>query len=231
VRGVIRKQVRIAALALAALAIGPMLPASASAQAAPDDRAAAREFAYAAYRLRVAIKARLPAIDQAAAITRSPACRSALRGATPQQERRHLDDLVGVLVDLLAGAMFAPVAEPLQTYQAELDRVATADPALRSGRAAWRASVALYVQVRPLPADLCAQLARWRTAGYGASARPDLQPAAVRRILDGSGTVDAKLHLAAARLVALGVTEGQARRFAGDTLFAGFSAEDLLGLS
>jgi hypothetical protein len=31
--------------------------------------------------------------------------------------------------------------------------------------------------------------------------------------------------------VALGVPEGQARRFAGDTLFNGFSAESLLGLS
>jgi hypothetical protein len=231
VGGVIRNQVRIAAVTLSVLAGALTLAQPASAQVAPDDRAAAREYAYAAYRLRVAIKARLPEIERAAAITRAPACRAALRGATPEQERRHLDDLVGVLVDLLAGAMFAPVAQPLQTFQAELDRVATADPALRSGRAAWRASIALYSQVRPLPADLCAQLGRWRTAGYAASARPDLQPAAVRRILDGSGTVDAKLHLAAARLVALGVTEGQARRFAGDTLFSGFSAEDLLGLT
>ena len=91
-------------------------------------------------------------------------------------------------------------------------------------------SVALYVQVRPLPSDLCAQLGRWRTAGYAAGARPALQPTAVRRILDGSGTVDAKLHIAAARMVALGVSQGQARRFAGDTVFDGFSPEDLLGL-
>ena len=67
--------------------------------------------------------------------------------------------------------------------------------------------------------------------GYAASARPDLQPREVRRILEGSGTVDAKLHFAAARMVALGVTEGQARRFAGDTLFNGFSPDELLGLS
>ena len=52
----------------------------------------------------------------------------------------------------------------------------------------------------------------------------------MRRILDGSGTVDAKLHIAAARMVALGVGQGQARRFAGDTVFDGFSPEDLLGL-
>jgi hypothetical protein len=225
--GVIRKQVCLA-VAAATLLLGA--PQAAGAQA-PDERAAAREYSYAAYRLRVAIKARMPQIDAAAAITRSPACRAALRGATPEQERKHLDDLVGVLVDLLAGAMLAPASEPLRTFQAELERIPTADPALRSGRAAWRTSVALYVQVRPLPADLCAKLKRWRTSGYSAAARPDLQPQAVRRILDGSGTVDAKLHLAAARMVALGVTEGQARRFAGDTLFNGLSAEDLLGLS
>ena len=224
----IRKQVCLVAAALVAV-LG--VPSVAAAQAVPDERAAAREFSYAAYRLRVVIKLRMPAIDQAAAITRSPACRAALRGATPEQERAHVDDLVGVLVDLLAGAMLAPVAEPLQTFQAELDRVPTADPALRSGRAAWRTSVALYQQVRPLPADLCAQLERWRTAGYATAARPDLQPVAVRGILDGSGTVDGKLRLAAARMVALGIPEGRARRFAGDTLFNGFSAEDLLGLS
>jgi hypothetical protein len=215
---------------IALLAVLAAVPRAAAAQA-PDDGAAAREFAFAAYRLRVAIKARLPEIQQAAAITREPACRAALRGATPDQQREHLDDLVGVLFDLLAGAMLAPVAGPLQTYQAELDSVPTADPLLRSGRAAWRKSVALYVQVRPLPADLCARLRAWRRAGYAAGARPDLQPRAVRRILEGSGTVDAKLHIAAARMVALGITEGQARRFAGDTLFDGFSAEDLLGSS
>jgi hypothetical protein len=223
---VIRKQVCLVAVVVGAL-LGVPEPAAAQAR---DARAAAREFSFAAYRLRVAVKARLPEIDRAVSITRTPACRTALSGGTPAQQRRHVDDLVGVLVDLLAGAMFAPVSEPLRTFQAELDRVPTTDPALRSGRAAWRESVGLYLQVRPLPSDLCAQLGRWRTAGYAAAARPALQPAGVRRILDGSGTVDAKLHLAAARMVALGVSQGQARRFAGDTLFDGFSPEDLLGL-
>jgi hypothetical protein len=223
---VIRKQVCLAVVALGAM-LG--VPQVAAAQA-PDERAAAREFSYAAYRLRVAVKARLPEIERAASITRSPACRAALSGGTPAQQRKHVDDLVGVLVDLLAGAMFAPVSEQLRSFQVELDRVPTADPALRSGRAAWRKSIALYVQVRPLPSDLCAQLGRWRTAGYAAGARPALQPTAVRRILDGSGTVDAKLHIAASRMVALGVSQGQARRFAGDTVFDGFSPEDLLGL-
>ena len=207
-------------------------PAGAHGQGpAPDERAAAREFSYAAYRLRVAIKAKMPEIDAVAAVTRRPACRAALGGVTPAQQQEHLDDLVGVLVDLLAGAMLAPVAQQLQTFQAELDRIPTADPALRSGRAAWRSSVALYVRVKPLPADLCSRLSRWRRAGYAVAARPDLQPREVRRILEGSGSVDAKLQLAAARMVALGVTEGQARRFAGDTLFDGFEPDELLGLS
>jgi hypothetical protein len=223
-----RKQV---CLAVAVVVVLLGTPGVAAAQGAPDEPAAAREFSYAAYRLRVAIKAHLPEIQQAAALTRMPACRAALRGATPAQQREHLDDLVGVLVDLLAGAMFAPVAGPLQTFQAELDAIATADPTLRAGRAAWRTSIALYLQVRPLPADVCSQLGRWRTAGYAAASRPDFQPAAVRRILDGSGTVDAKLQLAGARMVELGVTVGRARRFAGDTLFNGFSPEDLLGLT
>ena len=48
---------RIVASLLALLTVGVLaLPQPASAQA-PDDRAAAREFSYAAYRLRVKIKA------------------------------------------------------------------------------------------------------------------------------------------------------------------------------
>jgi hypothetical protein len=221
----------VLALAVVALALTAMAaPAGAQAPAPIDERAAAREFSYAAYRLRVAIKARLPQIDAAAALTRDPVCREALQGGSAAQARAHVDDLVGVLVDMLAGAMFAPVADGLHTFGAELDRIPTADPALRSGRAAWRGSIALYVQARPLPADLCARLRRWKRAGWAARAAPDLQPPAVRAILDGSGTGDAKLQAAAARLVALGVPAGQARRFAGDTLFAGFSPEGLLGL-
>ena len=222
----IRKQVCLAAVALGAM-LG--VPQVAAAQA-PDERAAAREFSYAAYRLRVAVKARLPEIERAASITRAPACRAALSGGTPAQQRKHVDDLVGVLVDLLAGAMFAPVSEQLRSFQAELDRVPTADPALRSGRAAWRQSVALYVQVRPLPSDLCAQLGRWRP--------PATPPARDRRCSRlpcvASSTAPAPWtpsctspprgwsRWASAR--------GRRGVSPGDTIFDGFSPEDLLGL-
>jgi hypothetical protein len=122
------------------------------------------------------------------------------------------------------------VGQQLATYQAELDRIATDDPALRSGRAAWRASMALYRQVRPLPADLCTRLDGWRAAGYAPVARPDLQPASVRAVLAGTRTIDRKLDAATVRLIELGATPGQARRFAGDTLFDGIADESLLGL-
>ena len=197
----IRKQVCLVAVVLGAL-LG--VPQVAAAQA-PDERAAAREFSYAAYRLRVAVKERLPEIQRAASITRAPACRSALSGGTPAQQREHVRRSRRRLVDLLAGAMFAPVSEQLRTFQAELDRVPTADPALRSGRAAWRESIALYLQVRPLPSDLCAQLGRWRTAGYAAAARPG---AAAGRRSAASSTARDRGRQAAHRRRA----DGRARR-------------------
>jgi hypothetical protein len=199
------------------------------ATAAPD-RSAAREFVYAAYRLRVAVKAQAPAIEQSAAIARGPACRKALGGASRRQVAAHLDDLVGALVDILTGTLLAPVGPQLAAYQAQLDRIPTTDPVLRSGRAAWRSSMVLYAQVRPLPSDLCARLDGWRAAGYARAARPELQPKAVQAVLSGTRTIDRKLDAAVVRLRVLGATAGQARRFAGDTLFDGVVDDDVLGL-
>jgi hypothetical protein len=216
-----------------ALGVALGLPAAAHAQGDPPalaDRAAAREYVYAAYRLRVAVKAEAPAIEQAAALARGPACRRALGGASRRQVSEHLDDLVGALVDILTGTLLAPVRAHLATYQAELDRIPTRDPALRSGRAAWRASMVLYRQVRPLPADLCSRLDGWRAAGYARAARPELQPPAVQAVLAGTRTIDRKLDAAVRRLVELGATPGQARRFAGDTLFDGVVDDRILGL-
>ena len=70
---------------VALLTIGVLaLPQAASAQA-PDDRAAAREFSYAAYRLRVKIKAAVPAMNQAAAVLTSRSC-SDVSARTPEAD-------------------------------------------------------------------------------------------------------------------------------------------------
>ena len=64
--------------AAVALAAACTMPGPAAAQTQPDERAAAREFAYAAYRLRMKIKASEPAIKQVAKDLDTPACETAL---------------------------------------------------------------------------------------------------------------------------------------------------------
>ena len=55
----------------------------------------------------------------------SPEPESHRTKGSPEHPKGHADHLIephgGVLVDLLAGAMFAPVSEQLRTFQAELE--------------------------------------------------------------------------------------------------------------
>lgn len=207
------------------------LPQAASAQV-PDERVAAREFSYAAYRLRVKIKAAVPAMNQAAGVLTSPGCVDATRAApklTKAAERK-----AGVLLaEVLLGAALAPVGGAFGTFQTELDRVPTTDPALIAGREAWREGVVFISQVQPVPADACDRIRAWVDSGYADAALPVLQPAPIHRLLVSAPESDEPdaaapgLRRAAARMVELGVTKGQARRFAGETLFRGVPLFDL----
>jgi hypothetical protein len=222
-----------------ALAAALTLPQPASAQAVPDERAAAREFSYAAYRLRVKIKAEAPAAHRRFALLESRACRTAIPedfdiDRAPVRVQRGF----GVLVtEIEFGAMFGSIAHHLPGFVAELDRVATADPALVAGREGWRGFVDLFGQTAPLPADTCAQIRRWRLAGFPFDALPVLQPEPVHDVLvqalsrtDRSGEKpDRSRERAAERMIALGVSKGQALRFAGDTLFGGMPTTIVMG--
>jgi hypothetical protein len=81
--------------------------------------------------------------------------------------------------------------------------------------------------VHATPADVCARLAAWARSGYADAAQPMLQPKPIHDFIanppvtDDTGGVAAPLRRAAARIVELGVTKGQARRFSGETLFDG----------
>jgi hypothetical protein len=102
----------------------------------------------------------------------------------------------------------------LTTFGAELDRVPTDDAALRAGRDAWQAVAAALARFVPVTAaDACVQLRRWADAGYPAGGAPAFQPEAVRQ--------DLRLQRAATRMLQLGVTRSQARRFSGRTVFRG----------
>jgi hypothetical protein len=130
------------------------------------------------------------------------------------------------LSEVSLGVTFGVVHGHFSTFAAELDRVATADPVLTAAREQWRTEVGLYAQARPLPQDACSRIRRWRLDGYPSDRLPVLQPEPLHDILvqglserqGGSGPND---FLVRDRMVELGVTAGQARRFLGWTLFDG----------
>jgi hypothetical protein len=107
-----------------------------------------------------------------------------------------------------------------ERFQAELERVPTGDPALRSGRAEWRATVAAFALFSPV-IEVCGTLDRWRRSRF---ARAEAPFGLGRELLsDGSSP---KLTRAARRMQELGVARGTARRFTGETLLDGIG-EDL----
>lgn len=211
--------------AVVALAAVCTLPQDARAQTSqPDERAAAREYAYAAYRLRMKVKAATPGMNATRRMLTSPQCLDAVQG--PKVTPRAAEQAEALIFDALIGGVYAPVAGALETFQHELDRVPTADPALIAGREELRKAVEFALQVQAPPADVCARLAAWARSGYADAALPILQPKPIHDFIANapvtdSDSVAAPLRRAAARMVQLGVTKGQARRFSGETLFDG----------
>jgi hypothetical protein len=97
----------------------------------------------------------------------------------------------------------------------ELAAAATRDPALLSGRAAWRRFAKAYMAL-PRPVDLCAELAAWRRGGYD-PAVPRAARVDYRRIRAASGAgFGRKIAAAADRMRELGVAEADAQRFEAD---------------
>ena len=213
------------ALALAlpvALVAAPPAAAQAPPAAPPDERAAAREFAFAAYRLRVALKAQRPDLEgrlQASVdALLSPPCEDALVALILLPKSRQDRVALGTGAVALSPAI-AAMRPAFQRFQAELERIPTADPALRSGRAAWRTMVASLAAF-PAQVDVCTALERWRRTRFAPSATPfglDELPGA----FDEEALDSPKLVRAARRMQQLGVAPGTARRFTGATLLDG----------
>jgi hypothetical protein len=219
--GRLTRRVAVLAVVLGATAAVPAAAQTPPAPA-PDERAAAREFSFAAYRARVAVKAQKAAIEAAlnARIDAldDPRCARAITAA-PRAAQETVVAMSGLLVAL---PLLDGVRAPVQKLVAELERVPTADPSLRSGRAAWRAEAQFFARLPAVP-DMCAALDAWRRARYGPRAAP-IDLAAFDDV--GLETVERKLAAAAARMRELGVSAGAARRFTGDNLLDGI-ADDL----
>lgn len=131
-------------------------------------------------------------------------------------ETTEVDDelIFDVFVTGVAGLLFTPLRPALGAFQVRLDRVQTADPALRSGRAAWRATIAAVAGLRA-PKDFCGDLERWRRTGFRPSAAPRYGTFDLATLLP----LDRKFTRAKRRLRALGISRGAAERWAGDRLF------------
>jgi hypothetical protein len=96
--------------------------------------------------------------------------------------------------------------------------VPTGDTALRSGRAAWRSSVA-HIATFPPDLDICGTLERWRRTGFSRAAAPF--GLGGDRLGPYAASAATKLAAAERRMRELGVAPGPARRFGGETLLEG----------
>jgi hypothetical protein len=211
------RAVRRAALpaVLVGLAVAPAAPAQAQ---APDERAAAREFSFAAYRLRVALLAQRDAVeDRLLNVTllalRDDRC-DAADDAAPGGR-----DIEVLLVDILLA--FAPAYDPvrpaLDTFLAELERIPTNDPALRGGRAGWRTEVDIIRRLPSTP-DPCAALQAWQRTGFA----PTRAPIAIDAVTNPAAlAVAGKVAVAARRMRQLGAGASAAKRFRGREMFRG----------
>jgi hypothetical protein len=221
-RSAVARAVRRAALpaivvASTAVAVAPA-PAQAPPVAPPDERAAAREFSFAAYRLRVAVLAQDGAIDDTLVNVTLDAlvdkrC-DAVDEAAPSGRGFEV-----LLVDILLA--FAPAYDPvrpaLDRFLSELERIPTNDPALSGGRAGWRSEIDLIRRLPSTP-DPCATLQAWQRAGFARSAAPIPVDALVS---PGVLAAEGKVAVAARRMRQLGVSASAANRFKGKPMFQG----------
>ena len=194
---------RTVKIAYPLLLLALALPATASAQTPPpDEPAAARAMADATKRAFADLAARYQdAIDQP-----SRTCKP-----LDTLPRRYAEDGFTVVLGFVLRTAAPTIAPRLRELRTELANIRTADPALISGRAAWRRWGRALETVQPVRGDLCAAIGRWRKAGYPRSAVRDAERALVayaptRGMLRRTKT-------AARRMVELGVPRSVANSF------------------
>jgi hypothetical protein len=199
---------------LAALAVLVVLaaPVAAAEQSPPDERAAARAFADAGLRLAAAVQAVEPKINRGLA---PPRCARRLASRIP---RRHLEDAYVLVLVHEFGRIARLVDGPLRAFSHDLQAVETEDPALRSGRAAWRRAQSLYVAAAAFAdLDVCAELRRFVDGGFRRT--PTVRR--TRQLAEafarfGEDEFERRIGRAIARMRELGVPAAEAHAFGGD---------------
>ena len=200
---------------LIALALAPTAPAQAP---APDERAAAREFSFAAYRLRVAILAQQDAIE-AKLLNVTLEALGDERCDRADNAAPGIRGIEVLIVDILLA--FAPAYDPvrpgLDTFLAQLEAIPTNDRALRGGRAGWRTEVDIIRRLPSTP-DPCAALQAWQRTGFAEDRAPIPIDVLTNPAADASA---GKIAVAARRMRQLGVGATAAKRFRGRQMFRG----------
>lgn len=199
-------------LAPAALIVLVLTPATAAAQAPADERANARALADIGQRATASVDAVLE--DAGEGPPRCKATARLHRSGTP-----HEIAVAETLFEAHWISAFARAAQPaVAAAAADMQAVPTADPALRSGRTAWRRVARAYARFGALPrVHYCSQLRDYVRGGFHLTRA---MRAAVRmdRRANGWDTsdIDARLAAAVKRLVELGVSPADADAFDGD---------------
>ena len=194
------------AVLLALLLAGP-----AAAQAPPpDERAAAQALADAAKRLIAADREIGEDHDPDDGLD-APRCRREIYRIPPRRQ-----DALRAFAMRDEFRKAGDALEPaLAAFRTEIANVQTRDPALISGRAAWRRLAKAYMALPPR-GDVCADLAAWRRDGYPLRT-VRAATAEYRSIFAAFGRgFERKAAAAADRMRELGISEEDAKAFEGD---------------
>jgi hypothetical protein len=189
---------RILTIPLLALLLAP---ATARAEAPPD----AVAFADAAVQFEADVRPLAARLDRA--FDPNPRCARRIVRRAPARAR----DDVGLLITVHAlrnvGRILAPA---LQVYSMRLHAVDTADPALRSGRTAWRRIRRQFAVRLQAFEPMCPALRRFARSGY----RPTPALRRALRLVVEFGSFDrslaGRLRIARERLEALGIPHDRA---------------------
>jgi hypothetical protein len=150
-------------------------------------------------------------------------CRKALDIRRMPQDA--VDDAMTLAIGGLTQYAFAPVVPELRGLVAAMDAVPTTDPVLRSGRAAWRVSVA---GIAGLDLDRpCRQLEAWGRAGWKRDAPAAVEARRFARRFDRltSSALERKFDAAERRLRKLGVSAAEAELWTGEGAFKAVEKE------
>lgn len=200
---------RIIVAVLTAAATGAV-PAAAAAQT--PDEVAARAFADAALRAAPAIG---EASEQLATLREQPSCKV----RAPRHRSPRMTELATMFHVAHTIAGFTRTVGPaLLRASQELHAVETTDPALRSGRTAWRRLRRDYARFAALPgADPCAELRAFARNGFRHTRSTRRTARAFHAAMSWDASdIDRRMARAVERLVELGVTAEDADTFDGE---------------